>query len=72
MFKASSFHSSLQAPQQNANHSVARKKLYKVLQQHEVKFEDKSMEMMLADARTQNIEVLMATVDIIFNSFPLS
>ena len=39
--------------------------LIKILQQHGVEFEDKSMEMTLVDGHTQNTKVLTATVNII-------
>ena len=48
-----------------ATHSVAGKNLYKLLQQHRVKFQDKSMEMTLA-GHIQSTEVLTATFDTTF------
>ncbi|GFW87170.1 gypsy retrotransposon integrase-like protein 1 [Trichonephila clavipes] len=47
-----------------ATHSVAGEKLYHLLKQKGLNFEEKTMQMTLADGRTQTIEILTTSVDI--------
>ncbi|GFT29985.1 retrovirus-related Pol polyprotein from transposon 412 [Trichonephila clavipes] len=47
-----------------ATHSVAGEKLYHLLKQKGLNFEEKTMQMTLADGRTQTTEILTTSVDI--------
>ncbi|GFX19981.1 retrovirus-related Pol polyprotein from transposon 17.6 [Trichonephila clavipes] len=47
-----------------ATHSVAGEKLYHLLKQKGLNFEEKTMKMTLADGRTQTTEILTTSVDI--------
>ncbi|GFT17051.1 transposon Tf2-6 polyprotein [Trichonephila clavipes] len=47
-----------------ATHSVAGEKLYHLLKQKGLHFEEKTMQMTLADGRTQTTEILTTSVDI--------
>ncbi|GFY29536.1 transposon Ty3-I Gag-Pol polyprotein [Trichonephila clavipes] len=47
-----------------ATHSVAGEKLYHLLKQKGLNFEEKTMQMTLADSRTQTTEILTTSVDI--------
>ncbi|GFW58883.1 retrovirus-related Pol polyprotein from transposon 17.6 [Trichonephila clavipes] len=47
-----------------ATHSVAGEKLYHLLKQKGLNFEEKTMQMTLADGRTQTTEILKTSVDI--------
>ncbi|GFU37332.1 uncharacterized protein TNCV_4273162 [Trichonephila clavipes] len=47
-----------------ATHSVAGEKLYHLLKQKGLNFKEKTMQMTLADGRTQTIEILTTSVDI--------
>ncbi|GFU63605.1 hypothetical protein TNCV_5108861 [Trichonephila clavipes] len=47
-----------------ATHSVAGEKLYHLLKQKGLNFEEKTMQMTLADCRTQTTEILTTSVDI--------
>ncbi|GFW30847.1 hypothetical protein TNCV_4089671 [Trichonephila clavipes] len=47
-----------------ATHSVAGEKLYHLLKQKGLNFEEKTMQMTLADGRIQTIEILKTSVDI--------
>ncbi|GFV56859.1 uncharacterized protein TNCV_146111 [Trichonephila clavipes] len=47
-----------------ATHSVAGEKLYHLLKQKGLNFEEKTMQMTLADSRTQTTKILTTSVDI--------
>ncbi|GFW47035.1 retrovirus-related Pol polyprotein from transposon 17.6 [Trichonephila clavipes] len=47
-----------------ATHSVSGEKLYHLLKQKGLNFEEKTMQMTLADGRTQTTEILITSVDI--------
>ncbi|GFY34334.1 retrovirus-related Pol polyprotein from transposon 17.6 [Trichonephila clavipes] len=47
-----------------ATHSVAGEKLYHLLKQKGLNFEEKTMQMTLADGRTQTTEILTTSIDI--------